>query len=513
LGAHAVMPAARPSSGYGVLSWFVPPALAAEVAREAAAERDAVLAAAGEKVPRRRARLLPPWLAVYFTLALCLLARLPYQDVLRSLAGDRAAGLAAPATTALTAARRRLGERPLELLFWRVTGPLLPSRDPWATVGGLLVAAWDGTTLKAPATPENTAALGRPRHGGGRKARAAAKDGTAPPGEGHYPQMRVVALIACGTRALLGAAIGPLADGEQKLAATLTRCLQPGMLLLADRGFWSLALWQACAATGAHLLWRVKSDIRLPVRQPLPDGSWLSVVNGTREAHLRNMRNANRRSRGSRLPQEQGPLPGDATVRVIEFLITLTCEDGTTRTERYRAVTTILDWRRYPAADLAAAYARRWGIESAYREAKSYLAGGRILRSRTPGLARQEAWALLIAYQAIRALICHAAAGTDPSRLSFTTALHAARRTLASPATALASARSEILASPLPGRPPRTCARALADPTRPYPARNGKPQPLPQPALYTLTVTPPGTTTRQHHDQQQHATSQAAAPP
>jgi hypothetical protein len=509
------MPAARPSGRCGVLSWFVPPGLADEVIAQARAERDALLAAAGEMVPRRRVRLLPPWLAVYFTLALCLLARLPYQDALRSLAGDGATGLAVPATTALTAARRRLGERPLELLFGRVAGQLLPSRDPWARVGGLLVAAWDGTTLKAPATPENIAALGRPRHGGGRKAPAGGKDPKAPPAEGHYPQMRVVALIACGTRALLGAAIGPLADGEQKLAATLTGCLQPGMLLLADRGFWSIALWQACTAAGADLLWRVKSDIRLPVRQPLPDGSWLSVVNGTREAHLRNMRNANRRSRGSRLPQEQGPLPGDVTVRVIEFLITLTCEDGTTRTERYRAVTTLPDWRRYPAADLAAAYARRWGIETAYREAKSYLAGGRILRSRTPGLARQEAWALLITYQAIRALICHAAAGTgtDPGRLSFTTALNAARRTLASPAATLAATGNEILASPLPGRPPRTCARALADPTRPYPARNGKPQPLPQAAHYTLTITPPGTTTRQHHDQQQHTTSHATTPP
>jgi hypothetical protein len=236
------MPAARPWSRCGILSWFVPPALAGEVAREAAAERDAALAAAGEKVPRRRARLLPPSLAVYFTLALCLLADLPYQEALRSLAGDGAAGLAGPATTALTAARRRLGERPLELLFWRVAGVLLPSRDPWATVGGLLVTAWDGTTLKVPATLENAAAFGRPRHGGGRKAPAAGKkekDGKAPPREGHYPQMRVVALIACGTRALLGAAIGPLADGEQKLAATLTGCLRPGMLLLADRGFWS----------------------------------------------------------------------------------------------------------------------------------------------------------------------------------------------------------------------------------------------------------------------------------
>ena len=510
----AVLPSTRgkaqPWAGAGLLSWFVPPVLAAEVAREAAAERDAVLAAAGGKVPRRRARLLPPWLAVYFTLALCLLACLPYQDALRSLAGDGAAGLAVPASTALTAARRRLGDRPLELLFWRVAGVLLPSRDPWATVRGLLVVAWDGTTLKAPASPENIAAFGRPR-GGGRKPGG----GKAPPVEGHYPHVRVVALIACGTRALLGAAIGPLADGEQKLAAALTGCLGPGMLLLADRGFWSHTLWRACSAAGADLLWRVKSDIRLPVRQPLPDGSWLSVVNGTREAHLRAMRNANRSSRGSRLPQEEGPLPGDTTLRVIEFLITVASEDGTARTERYRAVTTLLDWRRYPAADLAAAYARRWGIETAYREAKSYLAGSRVLRSRTPGLARQEIWALLITYQAIRALICHAAAGTgtDPGRLSFTTALHAARRTLGHGITAIQAAGDEILASPLPGRPPRTCARALADPARGYPSRKGKPQPLPQRIHCTVTITTPGTTTRQPHHQHKPATSQAATPP
>jgi hypothetical protein len=103
--------------------------------------------------------------------------------------------------------------------------------------------------------------------------------------EGHYPHVRVVALIACRP--------------EQG----------PGMLLLADRGFWSCTLWRACSAAGADLLWRVKSDIRLPVRQPLPDGSWLSVANGTREAHLRAMRNANRRSRGSRLPPAGRPAP------------------------------------------------------------------------------------------------------------------------------------------------------------------------------------------------------------
>jgi hypothetical protein len=70
------------------------------------------------------------------------------------------------------------------------------------------------------------------------------------------------------------------------------------MLLLAGRGFYSRALWKECAATGAHLLWRIKSDIRLPATRRLPDGSWLSSFNDTRPAHLRAMRNANRRARG-----------------------------------------------------------------------------------------------------------------------------------------------------------------------------------------------------------------------
>jgi hypothetical protein len=132
------------------------------------------------------------------------------------------------------------------------------------------VVAWDGTTLKVPASPENAIAFGRPR-GGGKKPGG----GKAPSVEGHYPHLRVVALIACGTRTLLGAAIGPFADGEQTLAAALTARLRPGMLLLADRAYWGHVLWVQCAAAGADLLWRVKSDIRLPVRQPLPDGSWL----------------------------------------------------------------------------------------------------------------------------------------------------------------------------------------------------------------------------------------------
>jgi hypothetical protein len=482
------------------LSWFVPRALAEEVTAQARAEQDAALAAAGQRVPRRRVRLLPPWLALYFTLALCLLASLPYQEVMRALSGR-----ASPASTALAAARRRLGERPLELLFWRVAGPLVTWREPWAMCGDLLLVAWDGTTVAAPASGENVAALGRPPAAGGRRKPPGPGDGPpAGPLLGHYPLARVVALVACGTRGVLGAAVGPLGDGENKLASSIAaRCLRPGMLLLADRYYYSHDLWQQCAAAGADLLWRVRSSILLPVADALPDGSWLTTVNGTPEGRKRYARNARRLKRGSRLPQEHGPLPGNRTLRAVEFTVTAVTPDGTASTTLVRAVTTLTDHRRYPAAVLAAAYARRWSVESAYRDLKATLGEGRILRGRTPQLARQEIWAMLITCQAVRALACHAAvtAGTDPARMSFAAALRAARR--AAPG-AITAAAAEIAAAPLPDRPPRTCPRAIARHRSSFPLKTRERQPLPQPVRYTTTITPPAKNTPQPHHQHEH---------
>ena len=50
------------------------------------------------------------------------------------------------------------------------------------------------------------------------------------------------------------------------------------MLVLADRNFYGFKLWQIACASGARLAWRVKSTLKLPVQQTLPDGSYLSTV-------------------------------------------------------------------------------------------------------------------------------------------------------------------------------------------------------------------------------------------
>ena len=67
-------------------------------------------------------------------------------------------------------------------------------------------------------------------------------------------------------------------SGEQSLARTLYPRLEEDWLLIADRNFYNWPDWCAAADTGAALLWRVKSDLRLPVLEFFPDGSYRSVL-------------------------------------------------------------------------------------------------------------------------------------------------------------------------------------------------------------------------------------------
>ena len=113
------------------------------------------------------------------------------------------------------------------------------------------------------ATPENAAFFGRP---GVNKGEQAA-----------FPQARVVALAECGTHAMFAAEIGKYTDSEATLAERLLTRLQPGMLLLADRGFFSFALWRKATATGADLVWRVRTDAQGPRAEHVQDLSLIHI--------------------------------------------------------------------------------------------------------------------------------------------------------------------------------------------------------------------------------------------
>jgi hypothetical protein len=387
--------------GLGVLTPFVSPGLV-----------DEALVVAGRDEQRFRA--LPSRLGVYFVLALTLLrarsstavlrAMVPVEGLMR-LAG---VGWRPPSSAGLTKLRDRLGVVPFQLLFGALAQTTPMVARGWSHAFGLQVMAWDGTEVELADTDANRDQF-RPHRG---------KDGVSV----GMPKIRLLVLLACGSRRLLGAVTGTLGEGETTLAHRLVPRLRAGMLLLADRNFLGYRLWIACRQRGVHLLWRAKQATpRLPVQQALTDGSWLSTLYDPHDARVWRQRVRENRRKGHRPPRPR-PIKG-SIVRVVEALITVTV-NGVTRTEKYRLVTSLLDPDQAPADQIVALYARRWAAETGIREIKTTLLAGQPLRGQTPLRAQQELWATLLVYQAIRLLISHAAhtPELDPSRISFTAA-------------------------------------------------------------------------------------------
>ena len=369
---------------------------------------DDVLAETGRT--EQRSRLLPARVVVYYVLALCLFFGDAYEEVMRLLvAGLHFTGAwqkdwHVPTTGAIAQARQRLGAAPLQRLFERVAVPCAQRGTKGAWLGSRKLMAIDGFVLDIPDTSENDAAFGRP---GGEKTPAP------------FPQVRIAGLGECGTHAIVAARLAAWRTSERALAGDLLSELGPGMLVIADRGFYSWQLWQAAAATGADLLWRMQSGPNLPVVRAFPDGSYESFL---LDPKVRGRR-ANQRHRGSANIEEPSGIP----VRVIEYEVT----EREGRGEIFCLITTIMDPQEATAAELAAAYHERWEFESSLDEIKTHQRGrGGVLRSKSPEMIRQEIWALLLTHYAVRHLMCEAAdqAGKDPDRLSFIRSLRVIRR-------------------------------------------------------------------------------------
>ncbi len=382
----------------GVLTRVFPPELI-----------DEVLAECGRVEVRHR--LLPARVVVYYVLGLALFSTSSYEEVMRMLVTGHAWATgwsqqwSVPTKAALFQARKRLGSEPLRALFDKAVVPLA---DP--QVAGGFYRSWrlmsiDGLCLDAADTDANVERFGRPASSRG--------EGRV----GAFPQVRVLGLAECGSHAIIDAAVGAYRQGEQTLAEQVLRSLLPGMLLLADRGFFSYSLWTKARGTGADLLWRARSNAVLPVEKRYSDGSFASHIYPDTKA---------------RRNHTEG-----IEVRVVEY--TLTSEDTNTDTDAdectYRLITTITDPATAPAAELAQLYTQRWEIETAFDELKTHQRGpGLVLRSKMPDGVIQEVYGYLCVHYAIRWLMHSAATdyGHDPDRLSFIRSLRAARRTTAS---------------------------------------------------------------------------------
>jgi hypothetical protein len=349
-------------------------------------------------------------------------------------------GTPVPTGPALSQARARLGEEPLRRAF-----ELDAARDdvPLAAGGtafGLELVIFDGTTLDLFGCPELAAEFGVPRLG-------------------TNPKLRAVALLQAGTMRWKAAALGGYHDGENALADQLAGALRPGQLSLADRGFFSMDRWLRFSAAGAHLLWRVKNAARsVPFQQlrTLKDGSELVLLRESRTMLCMRRKDAGNPAL-SRLP--------DTVARLVCFTVVTRTRSGRAKSTAIRVLTTLLDPDEFPARQVAACYAERWQVETAFLHLKKTVRGtGRTLRGRSPALARQEAWALLLVHNMIAGMAARAAAaaGTSIAAVCFTAVLalvrdhlsadaccpHCGRRP-ASAASPLALLTTAIAAQPL----------------------------------------------------------------
>ena len=193
---------------------------------------DEVIADVGRTEQRNRS--LPARVMAYFAIGMALYSEGSYEDVLAQLtdglswSSGWSESWSPPSKSAIFQARSRLGAEPIHELFARVTRPLASPETRGAFLAGRRLVVIDGTCLDVADTSEHAAFFGRP---GVNKGEQAA-----------FPQARLVALAECGTHAIFDAVVGPYTTHEIELSRELVGRLQPGMLVLADRGFYGFHL-------------------------------------------------------------------------------------------------------------------------------------------------------------------------------------------------------------------------------------------------------------------------------
>jgi hypothetical protein len=340
--------------------------------------------AAGRLRPRQRRRLMSYPLVIRLMLAMVLMPDGSYCEALARLAGllaDIPFALEWHIATekVVTDWRVLVPADVMEDLFWEAAGPLISDDEPSAVLlAGMMVLAADGMLVNLADTPANRAMFG-----------STGTAGDSSP----FPQLRVVALTARAGRAMLGAILGSCRAGEQTLLKRLARRrpeLFAGRVTCFDRNFPGHELITAILDAGGHVVARVSATVALPLAPGggwLPDGSrltWLNAPSGRIE---------------DRLP-----------VRAAEHSVILPCGDGKEVSETCTVITTLLDHKAAPADQVRDTYLTRWSAsETTFGEDKTTITGagnrtsGPVLRSGSPRLVIQEAWAWLTATQLTRA--------------------------------------------------------------------------------------------------------------
>lgn len=346
------------------------------------------LAATGTATLRRRR--LPAEQVVWLVIGMCIFRDLSLHELVTTLdlalPGSRGVRVA---PSSVVQARDRLGDEPLRWLFEKTGSTWAHAsarRHEWR---GLALYGADGTTVRVPDSKENR------EHFGGQATRWNSTSG--------YPLVRLVTLMALRSHLLAGAAFGPYGTDERTYAEGLWSLVPDNSLTVVDRLFLAARTLLGIERSGTqrHWLTRAKSNTKWTRVKRLAAGDELVEMTVSSDAR-----------------RQDPSLPRTWQMRAIRY-----------RRRGFAPqtlLTSLVDAKRYPAAEIVALYHERWEIELGYNEVKRVmLAREETTRSKSPRGVAQELWGLAIAYNVVRLEAEQVAieAGVPPTRISFTAAL------------------------------------------------------------------------------------------
>jgi hypothetical protein len=325
-------------------------------------------------------------------------------------------------------ARARLPLRCFDLLlerFARAVQPGLSSESRWYGHRTFLV---DGSGCSMPDTPALQDAFGQPTE--------------QRPGCG-FPVARLLGLFHAGTGVLLKLVVAPLLTHDLARVQAVHPSLQPGDVLVADRGLCSYAHLALLVQAGVHAVLRVGArqmvDFtpgrpfvmpgvrRTPAVKGLPRSRWLKALG----VHDQLVTWFKPKTRPSWLARETLiALPEALVLREVRY------HSGTPgfRTRQITLVTTLLDAEIYRVADLAELYRQRWQVETSLAHLKTTMRMEVLHCKTVPGVLK-ELTVFAIVYNLVRMVMWHSAVlqHINVERISFLDAL----RWLSAPSTGI----------------------------------------------------------------------------
>jgi len=348
---------------------------------------EALIATGTATIRRRR---LPAEQVVWLVIGMCIFRDLSMRELVSTmdlaLPGSRGIRVA---PSSIVQARERLGDEPLRWLFERTGSSWAHASARAHQWRGLAIYGADGTTVRVPDSTENR------EHFGGQTTRWDSTSG--------YPLVRMVTLMALRSHILAGAQFGPYATAEGPLATALWPLVPDQSVTIVDRGFLSARTLIGLERGGIqrHWLTRARSDLVHTRIERFAVGDELIELNVSSEAR-----------------KKDPSMPATWRMRAIRY--------QRRGFAPQLLLTSLLDPKRYPAAEVVALYHERWEIELGYNEVKRVmLRREETTRSKSPRGVAQELWGLAIAYNLVRYEAERVAeqAGVPPARISFVAAL------------------------------------------------------------------------------------------